>query len=75
MAVLVVDPCRFDDEPDEPEPIDLAQGDAERFGSYAQLITIDEYRYTGQRSPSLEGPTWPEVKLRRSPPVPVGSEE
>jgi FO synthase subunit 2 len=59
---------RFDAEPDTPEPLDLVTEDAaQRFGSYAQLITLDEFRYTGQRAPTLEGPTWTEVQAKRKP--------
>jgi len=57
---------RFDAEPEGPEPLDLVQDDvAERFGSYAQLISLEEFRYSGQRAPSLEGPTWTEVQMKR----------
>ena len=69
---------RFDVEPEAPEPLDLVNEQAaERFGSYAQLITLEEFRYTGQRAPSLEGPTWTEIQLKRkaantpAPAVPV----
>jgi 7,8-didemethyl-8-hydroxy-5-deazariboflavin synthase CofH subunit len=56
----------YETEPDEPEPLDLAKEHAaEMFGSYAELIKIDDYRYTGQRAPSLDGPTWDEVRLKR----------
>jgi FO synthase subunit 2 len=57
----------FETESDNPEPLDLAAEDAsKRFGSYAQLITLDAFRYSGQRAPSLEGPTWPEALQSRS---------
>ncbi len=69
---------RFDVEPEALEPLDLANEQAaEKFGSYAQLITLEEFRYTGQRAPSLEGPTWTEIQLKRkaanppAAPIPV----
>ena len=53
----------FETEPLEPEALDLAQADAsERFGSFAELIKLDEWRYSGQRAPSLSGPTWVDIK-------------
>jgi 7,8-didemethyl-8-hydroxy-5-deazariboflavin synthase CofH subunit len=53
----------FEAEPDEPEALDIAKGDAsERFGSFAELIKLDEWRYSGQRAPSLSGPTWVDIK-------------
>ena len=53
----------FETEPLEPEALDLAKADApERFGSFAELIKLDEWRYTGQRAPTLTGPTWVEIK-------------
>jgi 7,8-didemethyl-8-hydroxy-5-deazariboflavin synthase CofH subunit len=56
----------FEVEPDEPEPLDLAKENAaELFGSYAELIKIDAFRYSGQRAPSLDGPTMPEVQRDR----------
>jgi CofH subfamily radical SAM domain protein len=56
----------FDDEPSEPEPLDLArERAAELFGSYHELIKLEEWRYEGQRAPSLHGPTWEEIRLRR----------
>jgi FO synthase subunit 2 len=56
----------FEVEPDEPEPLDLAKENAaEMFGSYAELIKIDAFRYSGQRAPSLDGPTWVEVQRDR----------
>ncbi|MEE8517582.1 MAG: 5-amino-6-(D-ribitylamino)uracil--L-tyrosine 4-hydroxyphenyl transferase CofH [Dehalococcoidia bacterium] len=56
----------YETEPDEPEPLDLAKEHAaELFGSYAELIKIDAFRYTGQRAPSLDGPTWDEVQVKR----------
>ena len=51
----------FEAEPDEPEPLDLAAAQPERFGSYAELIKLDAFRYEGQRAPELEGPTLPEA--------------
>lgn len=51
----------FETEPDEPEPLDLAAAQPERFGSYAELIKLDAFRYEGQRAPELEGPTLPEA--------------
>jgi FO synthase subunit 2 len=63
---------RFDAEPDEPEALDLAQAHAaERFGSYGELIKLEEFRYSGQRAPSLEGPTWTEIQLKRKVAVPT----
>lgn len=57
---------RFDVEPEEPEALDLSSDQTrERFGSYGELITLDEFRYSGQRAPSLEGPTWTEIKVKR----------
>ena len=53
----------FETEPAEPEALDLAKADAgERFGSFAELIKLDEWRYSGQRAPSLSGPTWVDIK-------------
>lgn len=53
----------FETEPTEPEALDLAKADApERFGSFAELIKLDAWRYSGQRAPSLSGPTWMEVR-------------
>jgi FO synthase subunit 2 len=53
----------FETEPLEPEALDLVKADAsERFGSFAELIKLDEWRYSGQRAPSLSGPTWVEIK-------------
>ena len=53
----------FETEPEEPEPLDIAKEHAdELFGSYAELIKLDEWRYTGQRAPTLDGPTWVEVR-------------
>ncbi len=52
----------FEEEPSEPEPLDLAAENAEEwFGSYRKLITLDAYRYEGERAPKLAGPTLPEV--------------
>ena len=34
--------------------------------SYAELIKLDEFRYSGQRAPSLQGPTWVEVQRKRA---------
>jgi FO synthase subunit 2 len=59
---------RFDTEEDAPEPLDLiGEQAADKFGSYATLITLDAFRYSGQRAPSLEGPTWTEAQARRKP--------
>ena len=56
----------FETEPAEPEPMDAAKEHAaELFGSYHVLIGLEEWRYEGQRAPSLEGPTWQEIQLRR----------
>ena len=56
----------FEQEPEEPEPLDLAKEHAaELFGSYHELVKIDEFRYSGQRAPSLDGPTLLEVRRRR----------
>ena len=51
----------FEEEPSEPEDLDRAATDPERFGSYGKLIRISAYRYEGERSPKLTGPTLPEV--------------
>jgi 7,8-didemethyl-8-hydroxy-5-deazariboflavin synthase CofH subunit len=51
----------FEEEPDEPEALDLAAQNPERFGSYKQLIRLEAYRYEGQRAPEFHGPTLPEV--------------
>ena len=51
----------YETEPEEPEPLDEAARNLERFGSYRQLIKLDAFRYEGQRAPTLEGPTLPEV--------------
>ena len=53
----------FETEPEEPEPLDLAAREPGRFGSFHELIALDGWRYEGQRAPSLEGPTWDEVRL------------
>ena len=56
----------YETEPEEPEPLDLAKEHAaELFGSYHELIKLAEWRYEGQRAPSLDGPTWEEVRERR----------
>ena len=56
----------FETEPAEPEPMDTAKEHAaELFGSYHELIALEEWRYEGQRAPSLQGPTWADVQLRR----------
>ena len=47
--------------PAEAEPLDLAANNPEKFGSYLELVTLAEFRYEGQRSPSLMGPTLPEI--------------
>jgi FO synthase subunit 2 len=53
----------FEVEPDELEPLDVAKANAaELFGSYDELIKLDDWRFTGQRAPSLEGRTWVEIK-------------
>ena len=52
---------RFAEEPEAPEPLDLAAEHPERFGSYHQLIKLEAYRYEGERAPKLSGPTLPEV--------------
>jgi hypothetical protein len=51
----------YEEEPAEPEPLDVAAAHPERFGSYKQLIKLEAFRYEGQRAPSLEGPTLPEA--------------
>ncbi len=56
----------YEVEPDEPEPLDLAAQNSDRFGSYKQLIKLDAFRYEGQRAPSLVGPTLPEVLAGQS---------
>jgi len=57
----------FEEEPSEPEPLDLAAENAEeRFGSYRKLITLDAYRYEGEHAPKLAGPTLPEVLAQAS---------
>ena len=53
-------------EPEEPEPLDVAAAHPERFGSYRELIKLEAFRYEGQRAPSLQGPTLPEVLARSS---------
>ncbi len=56
----------FEVEPGRPEPLDEVKDRAdELFGSYHELIKLAEWRYEGQRAPSLHGPTWQEIKLRR----------
>ena len=55
----------FEEEPEQPEPLDLAASDASRFGSYHELIKLDEFRYTGERAPALNGPTLLEVLDKR----------
>ncbi|MDE2766314.1 MAG: 5-amino-6-(D-ribitylamino)uracil--L-tyrosine 4-hydroxyphenyl transferase CofH [Chloroflexota bacterium] len=56
----------FEQEPPEPEALDLAAEHPERFGSYAELIRMPEYRYEGQRAPRLEGPTLPDALRARA---------
>lgn len=51
----------YEEEPDEAEPLDLAANNPEKFGSYLELVKLAEFRYEGQRSPSLMGPTLPEI--------------
>lgn len=51
----------YEEEPDELEPLDVAAHTPEKFGSYLELVKLDEFRYEGQRSPSLIGPTLPEI--------------
>ncbi len=55
----------FEVEPAEPEPLDLAAKEPGRFGSYRELVLLDEFRYEGQRAPELAGPTLPEALARR----------
>ena len=55
----------YETEPVDPEPLDIAKEHAaELFGSFDELIQLEDWRYTGQRAPTLEGPTWVEVKRR-----------
>ena len=55
----------YETEPVDPEPLDIAKEHAaELFGSFNELIQLEDWRYTGQRAPTLEGPTWVEVKRR-----------
>ena len=56
----------FEVEPAEPEPLDIAAKEPGRFGSYRELVLLDEFRYEGQRAPRLDGPTLPEVLARRA---------
>ena len=51
----------FHQEPNELEPLDLAAQHPQQFGSYAELLKLDAYRYEGERAPRLSGPTLPEV--------------
>ena len=51
----------FHEEPNELEPLDLAAQHPQQFGSYAELIKLDAYRYEGERAPRFSGPTLPEV--------------
>ncbi len=51
----------YETEPEEPEPLEEAARSPERFGSYRQLIKLEAFRYEGQRAPTLQGPTLPEV--------------
>ena len=57
----------YETEPDEPEPLDVASRHPERFGSYKELIKLEAFRYEGQRAPTLEGPTLPEVLAAAHP--------
>ena len=53
----------YEEEPAEPEPLDIAAADGEeRFGSYQRLIKMDAFRYEGQRAPKLNGPTLAEAR-------------
>lgn len=53
----------YETEPLEPEPLDLAKPNAaELFGSFGELIKLQDWRYNGQRAPTLEGRTWVEIK-------------
>ena len=55
----------YETEPVDPEPLDIAKEHAaELFGSFDELIQLEDWRYTGQRAPTLEGPTWVELKRR-----------
>ena len=46
----------FEEEPAEPEPLDLAAAEgAERFGSYRELIKMDAFRYKGKGAPRPNG--------------------
>ena len=56
----------FEEEPSEPEPLDIAAQDPSRFGSYHELVRMGEYRYEGQRAPDLQGPTLVEVLRRKA---------
>ena len=51
----------YEEEPMYPEPLDFAAHSPEQFGSFVELVKLQEFRYEGQRSPSLVGPTLPEV--------------
>lgn len=51
----------YEEEPLNLEPLDIAAADPMRFGSYDQLIKLEPFRYEGQRAPSLQGPTLPEL--------------
>ena len=57
----------YETEPEEPEPLDVAARHPERFGSYKELIKLEAFRYEGQRAPTLEGPTLPEVLAAAHP--------
>ncbi len=58
----------FTEEPSEPHPLDLAAPTAkQRFGSYAQLVALPQYRYEGERAPKLTGPTFDEVQASGIP--------
>jgi 7,8-didemethyl-8-hydroxy-5-deazariboflavin synthase CofH subunit len=57
----------FEEEPEEREPLDTVANQADTlFGSFHELIKLEEFRYTGQRAPSLHGPTWTEIQMGRA---------
>lgn len=47
----------FETEPAEPEPLDVAARNPERFGSYHELLKLEAFRYEGERAPRIQGPT------------------
>src|SRR5262249_5070686 len=46
----------FDSEPMQPDPLDLVESEGARFGSYSQLISSGEFRFSAQRPARDQAP-------------------